>query len=243
MAEIQFDTLSTRAKRRADMVNSSFVSEEEIKDYLNSSIAELYDFLVKSYEDYFVKTTTYTVPLTTGGTADDLPSDFYKALGVDFVSGGITSTLKAFSFTERNIYNTPYAVIDRLAKPMYKVDGSKIKMIPENVQSGTITLFYVPLAPEFTSTASGSSNKLEFVIPAWDVEGSLIDTYANIYTTVQAVTDNFHSTAIESNTVILESFSVESVTGVHLEMSPFPEYYKEIEEPAVYVYPLASGVI
>ena len=167
MAEIQFDTLSTRAKRRADMVNSSFVSEEEIKDYLNSSIAELYDFLVKSYEDYFVKTTTYTVPLTTGGTADDLPSDFYKALGVDFVSGGITSTLKAFSFTERNIYNTPYAVIDRLAKPMYKVDGSKIKMIPENVQSGTITLFYVPLAPEFTSTASGSSNKLEFVIPGF----------------------------------------------------------------------------
>jgi len=167
MAEIQFDTLSTRAKRRADMVNSSFVSEEEIKDYLNSSIAELYDFLVKSYEDYFVKTTTYTVPLTTGGTADDLPSDFYKALGVDFVSGGITSTLKAFSFTERNIYNTPYAVIDRLAKPMYKVDGSKIKMIPENVQSGTITLFYVPLAPEFTSTASGSSNKLEFIIPGF----------------------------------------------------------------------------
>tara|TARA_Y100000114_G_C11752384_1_gene325058 strand:- start:174 stop:872 length:699 start_codon:yes stop_codon:yes gene_type:complete len=167
MAEIQFDTLSTRAKRRADMVNSSFVSEDEIKDYLNSSIAELYDFLVKSYEDYFVKTTTYTVPLTTGGTADDLPSDFYKALGVDFVSGGITSTLKAFSFTERNIYNTPYAVIDRLAKPMYKVDGSKIKMIPENVQSGTITLFYVPLAPEFTSTASGSGNKLEFVIPGF----------------------------------------------------------------------------
>ena len=84
-------------------------------------------------------------------------------------------------------------------------------------------------------------NELEFVIPAWDVEGSLIDTYAKIYTTVHAVTDNFHSTAIESNTVILESFSVESVTGVHLEMSPFPEYYKEIEEPALYVYPLASS--
>ena len=166
MAEIQFDTLSTRAKRRADMVNSSFVSEEEIKDYLNSSIAELYDFLVKSYEDYFVKTTTYTVPLTTGGTADDLPSDFYKALGVDLVSGGITSTLRAFSFTERNIYKTPYAVIDRLAKPMYKVDGSKIKMIPENVQSGTITLFYVPLAPEYPN-ADLSGNQVEFIIPGF----------------------------------------------------------------------------
>ena len=166
MANVEFSTLKQRAQRRADMVNSSFVSDDEIKDYVNSSIAELYDFLVKSYEDYFVKTTTYTVPLTTGGTADDLPSDFYKALGVDLVSGGITSTLRAFSFTERNIYNTPYAVIDRLAKPMYKVDGSKIKMIPENVQSGTITLFYVPLAPEYPN-ADLSGNQVEFIIPGF----------------------------------------------------------------------------
>ncbi len=93
-------------------------------------------------------------------------------------------------------------------------------------------------------------SELEFVVPAWDVKGSLIDTYANIYTTVQAITDNFHSTTIESNTVILESFSVESVIGVELEMSPFPEFYKEIEEPSLLIYPqgaeatlLASGVI
>tara|TARA_R110002110_G_scaffold99646_2_gene254623 strand:+ start:239 stop:652 length:414 start_codon:yes stop_codon:yes gene_type:complete len=86
-------------------------------------------------------------------------------------------------------------------------------------------------------------SELEFVVPAWDVKGSLIDTYANIYTTVQAITDNFHSTTIESNTVILESFNVESVIGVELEMSPFPEFYKEVEEPSLLIYPLASGVI
>jgi hypothetical protein len=122
MADIRFDTLSTRAKRRADMVNSSFVSEDEVKDYLNSSIAELYDFLVKSYEDYFVVTHQYNVPIASTGA--DLPTDdavtypggeFYKALGVDYDSGGITSTLRAYSFSERNVYNTPYAVIDRYA--------------------------------------------------------------------------------------------------------------------------------
>ena len=86
-------------------------------------------------------------------------------------------------------------------------------------------------------------SELEFVVPAWDVNGVLMDTYANIYTTVQAITDNFHSTTIESNTVILESFNVESVIGVELEMSPFPEFYKEVEEPSLLIYPLASGVI
>jgi len=86
-------------------------------------------------------------------------------------------------------------------------------------------------------------SELEFVVPAWDVNGVLMDTYANIYTTVQAITDNFHSTTIESNTIVLESFSVKSVVGVELEMSPFPEFYKEVEEPSLLIYPLASGVI
>ena len=164
MANVEFSTLKQRAQRRADMVNSSFVSDDEIKDYVNSSIAELYDYLVKSYEDYFVSEQAYTIPLATGGGS--LPADFYKALGVDYESGGITSTLRAYSFTERNIYNTPYAVIDRLAEPMYKVEGSKIKLIPENSASGTITLLYVPLAPEYPN-ADLSGNQVEFIIPGF----------------------------------------------------------------------------
>ena len=67
MANVEFSTLKQRAQRRADMVNSPFVSDDEIKDYVNSSIAELYDYLVKSYEDYFVSEQAYTIPLATGG--------------------------------------------------------------------------------------------------------------------------------------------------------------------------------
>ena len=77
-----------------------------------------------------------------------------------------TSTLRAYSFSERNVYNTPYAVIDRLAEPMYKVEGSKIKLIPENSASGTITLLYVPLAPEYPN-ADLSGNQVEFIIPGF----------------------------------------------------------------------------
>ena len=51
MATFTEADLRTRARRRADMENSTFVTDAEIQDYLNSSIAELHDFMVKSYED------------------------------------------------------------------------------------------------------------------------------------------------------------------------------------------------
>ena len=162
MATFTESDLRTRARRRADMENSTFVSDAEIQDYLNSSISELHDFMVKSYEDYFVSEQAYSVPIATGGA--NLPDDFYKALGVDYNSGGITSSLKAYSFSERNVYNTPYAVIDRLAEPMYKVEGNKIKLIPNNSQSGSITLYYVPQATQFSSTVT----EIENVIPGFE---------------------------------------------------------------------------
>ena len=63
MATFTESDLRTRARRRADMENSTFVSDAEIQDYLNSSISELHDFMVKSYEDYFVSEQTYNAPL------------------------------------------------------------------------------------------------------------------------------------------------------------------------------------
>ena len=162
MATFTESDLRTRARRRADMENSTFVTDAEVQDYLNSSIAELHDFMVKSYEDYFVSEQTYNAPIATGGV--NLPDDFYKALGVDYNSGGITSTLKAYSFTERNVYNSPYAVIDRLAEPMYKVEGNKIKLVPTNSQSGTITLYYVPLPTQFSTTVT----EIETIIPGYE---------------------------------------------------------------------------
>lgn len=46
----------TWAQQRADRVNSNFVSLPEWNDYIRSSCDELYDLLVTTYEEYFVKT-------------------------------------------------------------------------------------------------------------------------------------------------------------------------------------------
>jgi hypothetical protein len=47
---------------------------------------------------------------------------------------------------------------------MYKVEGSKIKLIPNNSQSGTITLFYVPLPTQFSTTVT----EIETIIPGYE---------------------------------------------------------------------------
>ena len=55
-------TLIERARRRADMVGSKFVSDTEITDYINQALAELYDELIQAHgEDTFRKSADLTL--------------------------------------------------------------------------------------------------------------------------------------------------------------------------------------
>ena len=58
MATFTEATLRSRARRMADMENSTFVSDAEIRDYINSAYAELYDLVIEKYEDYYVSSTS-----------------------------------------------------------------------------------------------------------------------------------------------------------------------------------------
>ena len=146
--------LITRVRQRADMVWSAFVSDAEIVDYINVAMAEIHDLLVDKYEDYYVSTTTYTLP---GGNPGTLPATFYKALGVDFDSGGVSYRLKRYSFQERNMYNSPGAVAARIADTRYAIQGNQIKFIPDPTTSGTVTLHYVPEAQRFSSGSTSAT--------------------------------------------------------------------------------------
>jgi len=142
-----FSTLMTQVRQRADMEGSTFVSDTEIRVWLNAALAELHDIMILVFEDYYVNTTTYSLPGTNPGT---LPSDFYKALGVDFETGGVTCTIKPYSFQERNMYNSNAAVIaGSLAALRYQIRDDKIHFIPTTPPSGTVTLHYVPECQQF----------------------------------------------------------------------------------------------
>ena len=136
------------------MVGSTFVSDSEVVDYINVAMAEIHDLLVDKYEDYFVSSTTYALPADNPGT---LPSDFYKALGVDFLSGGLTYRMMRFTFQERNMYNAPAIVASRIADTRYAIQGNQIKFIPSPSTSGTVTLFYVPESQQFSAGSTSDT--------------------------------------------------------------------------------------
>ncbi len=105
---VTLGTLRTKARQRADMENSKFISDSEFNGIINDSAKELYDLLTTTYEDYYWTTSSISV---VGGTDTySLPDDFYKLLGVDEIlnqSTGQSISLKPFMFAERNAYTQP----------------------------------------------------------------------------------------------------------------------------------------
>mgnify|MGYP003117263191 CR=1 FL=1 len=155
MASIVRSDMIQRVRRRGDFENSEFVTDEELTDYLNRGLCELWDILVSSYENYGMETSSFAIP----GTAPyALPNDFYKLMGVDFTptSGGTTSRVRPFSFQHRNQYSNPVFKATGIDLVEYTLVGDEIKLIPEDLPSGTIKLWYVKTAPQFSTTDASS---------------------------------------------------------------------------------------
>jgi hypothetical protein len=148
MASIVASDMITRVRRRGDFENSEFVTDEELTDFLNRGLCELWDILVTTHENYGMENYSFTVP----GTAPyALPTDFYKLMGVDFSpsSGGTTSRVRPFSFQHRNQYSNPIIKASGVDLVEYALVGDDIKLIPEDLPSGTIKLWYIKTAPQF----------------------------------------------------------------------------------------------
>ena len=150
--------LIAQVRQRADMESSSFVTDAEIQTWINSALAELHDLMVMAFEDYYVtEHTPYTLP---GTGSFDLPDDFYKALGVDFTSGGITTTVRPYAFAERNMYRSNAALVSGgIGSVRYNIQGNKIKFLPEGTPSGTAVLHYIPECQQFTTGSEQLQSK------------------------------------------------------------------------------------
>ena len=144
--------LKNRSRVRADMEDTEFITDSELTEYINSSIAELHDILVQSYgEDYYVKSVTFT----TAANVDQYElssivtdADFYKLRGLDAqLSGSEWTTLTRFNFNERNRYDgrgswNGLGLLDI----RYRLVGSTIMFSPVPDSSVNLNLWYVPKA-------------------------------------------------------------------------------------------------
>lgn len=146
---INVSDLIVSARRRANMENTQFVTDAEVITYLDQANRKFYNLLVTEFENWFVSDTTF--PTVDGQKEYDLPTDFYKLLGVDLEdASGRAFTLRPFELNERN-----RIVHTWIGKPVrYILKGSKIVLVPTpSGAAQTIRLLYVPSPVAITSSA------------------------------------------------------------------------------------------
>ena len=139
--------LRTASRQRADMVNSTFISDAELSSYINASYFELYDLLVQKYgNDYYMK--EYSFQLQGNVSRYDLPDDFFKLLGVDLeISSGPDGyvSLRPFTLAERNRYSTANVQTwIGVTNLRYRLSANKLWFTPSPNMGQTIRIWYVP---------------------------------------------------------------------------------------------------
>jgi len=187
-SEMSLGELRLKAKQRADLVNSQFITDPEWNSYINQSMFELYDILVETYDDYYLAPASRFVtisgqtnyPLPDGNltfTAQDgttfTPPPFYKLLGVDLAinnANNASVTVNKFNFIDRNdyIYPNTASTIYGVFNLKYRVMGNNLQFIPTPSSNQQVTIWFIPrliqLLQDTDITTIGISGWLEYVI-------------------------------------------------------------------------------
>ena len=159
--KMSLSDLRTASRQRADMVNSTFISDAELNSYINASYFELYDLLVQKYgNDYYMK--EYSFQLQGNVSRYDLPEDFFKLLGVDLqISAGPDGyvSLRPFTLAERNRYSTANVQTwIGVTNLRYRISANKLWFTPSPQTGQTIRIWYVPRLAELVDTVTLTVN-------------------------------------------------------------------------------------
>ncbi len=160
-------SLALQVRQRADMQNSSgFIGDSELYEYINQSIADLYDLIIAAWgQDRYMATAG--VVTASGVDTYPLPSDFYLLRGVDAVLGGNYSvSLRPFMFNERNLYKSGPGWL--YGQPIaYRLEGSNIVFLPQPTGVFNVTLWYIP-APTRLVVGSETGTNVFDGVSGWE---------------------------------------------------------------------------
>lgn len=144
-------TIRDRIRMRVNKEKSQFVTDSEINGLMEESYADLYNTLVNENENYFISTTVIN---TVAGTDKyDLPSDFFKLIGIDIAGNdGFIRQMKQVPWIERNKYRS---TVSYMGYPVdYTFYNNQIKLLPIPSQVVPLTVYYIPTAPVYTNDAT-----------------------------------------------------------------------------------------
>jgi hypothetical protein len=129
MAKFTIEKLMRRARERADMVHSDFVTDSELRGYLGASLTELYEILIHSGLFYF-DPGTQTIAAD-GSETYDLPSDYYATLRVDYKrSANYYTELFEFMEQERAMFENSVGGATSGYATYYQILGTKLALLP-----------------------------------------------------------------------------------------------------------------
>ncbi len=183
-------TLRTRVRQRADMVNSTFVSDSEIDTFNERAFQELYGMAVGEWEDIYVRKFETTIAPSAGLTGNvaasefNLPSDVKKLRsvrikndrflspisireieGLDAAGGSQRTSKPRYYWLYGNAYANPVP-----SSPTVASLGMSIALMPPPDTTYTITVYYVPaVSLEEVSRDDGFGNPNTLAMLAdWD---------------------------------------------------------------------------
>jgi len=147
---VSLSTLRGRARTRADMVNSTFVSDAEMNEFINSAYSELWDLLVTTFEDFFKTSTDITLVAGTDTySLSAITPAVYKLRGVDLIlssSPGNRISLARFEWNERDRYSFARAGgwTANGVRLRYCFQGNSIVFAPVPDGGNTVRVHYAP---------------------------------------------------------------------------------------------------
>jgi len=172
LARVNLSTIKALVKDQADMASSTFLTagsmDTTLTYWINSAVAELHDLLVQSFEDYFVKKTTFTL---SGAETYTLPVNLLRVLKVLRTEAGVVTELRRATFYDFTNLQTNGASAN--FAPMYRLSGNEMYILPSD-WTGTITLYYVPQAVNLVQP----DDELHYNIPEGWVEFIIADVVA-----------------------------------------------------------------
>jgi len=156
--------LRADVRNRADMTFADdFITDSELTEYINQSIARLYNLIVNQAQENYV--TSSTISLTPGTVDYNVPSDFYRLRGVDILSGTKYIPIARNSFEKRD--NSASAInIDASVSTTYNLVGLTLKVF-DIPSATTLRLWYIPAPTRLSADADtfdGISGFEEYVI-------------------------------------------------------------------------------
>ena len=162
--------LTLQAQQRCDRVNATTITAGEWTTMVNASVQELYGTLCSTYEDYNVKSVTFTLPggdpplnqIALGeanvpaGYPTSLPqiTDFYLMRALWWQASPAPSTrwvplLKCAGFLERHRFLGPNVSLYYGSTPSaFLLYGTVLEVLPPASSGGTYMLLYVPQMPQ-----------------------------------------------------------------------------------------------